>query len=287
MSTITFKKRNSISVTIIFVLWITTLAFSGAVYSGAWTGPKGASYNKFGFNYFSSDTQFVSDNNTVASGSEFTDFNFTYYGEYGLRDDLSIFASVPFKSLESDPDVGVSVDNSGIGDIDLGVRYNLYNEDWGLLSLQGLVKIPSAYDENDALPLGNGQTDIEVRLLFGKSLYPKPMYIGAEIGYRSRADEPSDEIKYLLEFGYTLNDKVSLRVKLDGTTSAKNADTLPPTGANPTLAPDYDLGKLELTAGYTIKKNRFLEFTLTPTVYGRNTADGTTFSVAYIYAIQP
>ena len=268
---------------------IAVLLFSGSAFSGAWTGSKGTSYNKFGFNYFSSDEHFNQNNDVVPSGAEFTDFNFTYYGEYGLRDDLTIFGSVPVKSLESNPDVGVTVDNSGIGDIDLGGRYNLYNEDWGLISLQGLVKTPAAYDANDALPLGNGQTDIEVRLLYGKSLYPKPMYFGAEAGYRWRADQPSDEIKYLLEFGYTVNDKLALRVKLDGTSSAKNGDPIQviPGVINPTLSPDYDLGKLELTAGYTIEKNRFLEFTLTPTIYGRTTADGITFSVAYIYAILP
>jgi hypothetical protein len=260
------------------------------VNAGAWTGPEGASYNKFGFNYFSSDQHFDRDSDVVDSGAKFTDFNFTYYGEYGLRDNLTVFTSVPVKKLESDPDTGPTATNSGIGDIDLGLRYNLYNEDWGLISIQGLVKLPAAYDADDDLPLGNGQRDVEVRLLYGKSLYPKPMYFGAEVGYRWRAEEPSDEYKYLLEFGYSVTDKFSLRTKLDGTTSAKNADKIssgPGDNPNPTLAPDFDLGKLELTAGYTIKKNNYLEFTLTPTIYGRDTADGLTISIAYILAIQP
>lgn len=287
MTNISFGKRNRISRALISLPAIAVLLFSGLAYSGAWTGPQGAAYNKFGFNYFTSDEQLDGDGDSFDTGAEFTDFNFTYYGEYGFRDDLTFFGSVPLKSLEFDPDAGSSVDNTGIGDIDLGIRYNLYNEDWGLISVQGLVKIPSAYDEDEDVPLGNGQTDIEVRLLYGKSLWPKPMYLGAEIGYRFRDEEPSDEIKYLLEFGYTVNDKVSLRAKLDGTTSAKNADSGTDFAGNPTLAPDFDLGKLELTAGYTIEKNRFVEFTLTPVVYGRDTADGITLSVAYIWAIVP
>jgi len=282
-----FCKRNFITRTYLFISGVSILLFSGVAYSGAWTGPEGTSYNKFGLNYFSSDKALDSDGDSVDAGSDFTDFNFTYYGEYGVRDDLSVFGSAAFKQLDADPDAVDSVDNSGIGDIDLGVRYNLYNGDEGVISIQGLIKIPEAYDEDDELPLGNGQYDLEVRLLYGKSLYPLPMYYGLELGYRGRDEDPSDEVKYLLEFGYTASDKVSLRAKLDGTLSAKNAANVVATPENPTLAADFDIGKLELTAGYTIEKNRFLEFSLTSTLYGRDTADGTTISVAFIYAIQP
>lgn len=287
MSTKTFNKHISIAPTVTPVICVTALLFSGLVNAGAWTGPKGASYNKFGFNYFSSDKVFDGDNNSVDAGSTFTDLNFTYYGEYGIEDYLSVFGSIPFKSVESDPDVGPSVDNSGIGDIDVGLRYNVYNDKkWGLISIQGLVKIPEAYDEKDELTLGNGQYDVEGRILYGKSLYPQPVYFGLEVGYRYRADEPSDEFKYLIEVGYTATDKLSLRAKLDGTTSAKNADKgAVGTVDNPTLAPDFDIGKLELTAGFTIKKDTFIEVTYSPTLYGRTTADGTTISLALIFAL--
>ena len=97
MSTISFNKRNSISTTINTLLCITTLALSGPVYSGAWTGPKGASYHKLGLNYFTSDKSLNSNGDSIPAGSEFTDLNITYYGEYGIRDNLSVFGSVPIK----------------------------------------------------------------------------------------------------------------------------------------------------------------------------------------------
>lgn len=280
-------KRISISPAIKTVTCIMALLFSGLVYSGAWTGPKGTSYNKIGLNFFSSDKAYDGNNNSITSGSTFTDVNLTYYGEYGVADNLSIFGSIPFKSLKSDPDTAAATDNSGIGDIDIGARYNLYNEDWGILSIQGLLKIPEAYDKNDAVPLGSGQYDIEVRLLYGKSLYPKPMYYGLEVGYRLRAQSPSDEIRYLGEFGYTVSDKISLRAKLDGTASVKNGDTVLTAAGNPTLAPDFDLGKLDLTVSYTLKKGRYVELSFTPTLYGRNTADGASLSLAFIVVLNP
>lgn len=278
-------KRISISSAIKIATCIMALLFSGLVYSGAWTGPKGASYNKIGLNFFSSDKTYDGNRDSMSSGSTFTDVNLTYYGEYGVADNLTIFGSIPFKSLKSDPDAAAATDNSGIGDVDIGARYNLYNEDWGILSIQGLLKIPEAYDKNDAVPLGSGQYDIEVRLLYGKSLYPKPMYYGLEVGYRLRTQSPSDEIKYLGEFGYTVSDKIALRAKLDGTLSVKNADTILGAGGNPTLAPDFDLGKLDLTLGYTLKKGRYVELSFAPTLYGRNTANGATISLAYVFAL--
>lgn len=256
------------------------------VFAGAWTGPAGATYNKLGLNYFMSDEGFDGDGELVPADAEFTDTNFTYYGEFGVRDDLSLFTSVLYKSLKSDPVAGESIDNSGFGDIDIGARYNPLRGDWGLLSVQGLIKVPEAYDADDDLPLGNGEYDYELRLLYGHSLWPRPFYISLEGGYRWRDGDPSDEWKYLAELGYTASESWFFRTKLDGTTSAKNADTQE-RSANPTLSPDYDLAKLELTAGYTMNKNVFLEFTVTPTVSGRDIAAGTTLSAALVFTAQP
>jgi len=256
-----------------------------SAFAGAWTGPAGAAYNKFGVNYFTSDQQFDENGDLVDARAEFTDTNFTYYGEFGVGDDLSFLISMPYQSLESVPDVGNSIDNSGVGDIDVGARYNLLKEDWGLVSIQGLIKIPEAYDQDDELPLGDGQYDYEMRFLYGRSLWPRPFYFGLEGGYRWRADDPSDEWKYLVEIGFTASETWFFRSKLDGTTSAKNADTQE-RSANPTLSPDYDLAKLELTAGFTVSKDLFFEFTVTPTVFGRDTAAGTTLSAALIWAVQ-
>jgi len=285
MPIISFNTHSNIFATVTLTVFVATTLFSGLAHSGAWTGPKGDSYNKFGINYFESDKIYDTDGNQVDSGGTFTDLNFTYYGEYGFQDNFSGFVSFPYKTVETKLDGGASASTTAIGDIDIGARYNFYNGDKGVFSLQGLLKVPEAYDADDIPPVGNGQYDFEVRALYGKSLYPKPFYYGLEGGYRVRAEEPSDEWKYLVEVGYTASDTVYLRTKLDGTMSAKNADDIPsgPTG-NPTLAPDFDLGKLELTAGYTIKKDMYLEFTWTPTIYGRDTAVGNTFAIAFIYA---
>lgn len=272
------------------VVFILCLSLSSEAIAGAWTAKEGDSYQKVALNYFSSDEIFDFDGDTQNSISDFKDFNLTFYMEYGIRNNLTAFLSVPYKRIENVLDAGGSAESNGIGDQEYGLRYNFFNDKRGVFSLQGLVKVPDLLDEEPGdLPLGNDQVDYEVRFLYGKSLYPKPIYFGLEIGYRFRTQAPSDEIKYLLEIGYNVTEKFYLRTKLDGTTSADNADSLAPATAgnvNPTLAPAFDLGKLELTGGYKIDDRWSAEFTWSPTVYGQNTANGDNFQLAIVMQLQ-
>lgn len=260
------------------------------VFSGAWPREKGGGYYQLAGHYFFSNKNFDIDGNRVDSGRDFTDYNITFYGEYGINNEITLLGKVPYKWLKSDTDdeAQPTTSNNGIGDITLGTKLKLYKkEKFGILSLQGLIKIPEAYDKDDSLALGNGQYDIEFRLLYGKSLWPKPMYGGIEFGYRKRFENPSDEYRYLLEFGYSptlYGEKFSLRTKLDGILSVKNADrSSDPGQLNPDLARQFDLITLELTAGYHVTKRWTLQFQWAPRIYGENIAAGNTFSTKLVY----
>ena len=141
------------------------------------------------------------------------------------------------------------------------------------------------YNEDAELPTGFGQEDVEFRVLVGKSLYPYG-YFGVEFGYRYRTEAPSDEYRYLIEYGYDLNEHFYVRTKLDGILSANNADTNANSVAGSfMLAPEVDLGKWELTAGYNFGKpvegkSRWgLEVTYTNEVYGDNTLLGDSIAI--------
>jgi hypothetical protein len=168
--------------------------------------------------------------------------------------------------------------------VDLGLRCKLLDSDRiGVVSSQLLVKIPGAYDSRDPLPLGNGQFDTEARLLYGRSLYPLlPGYGNVEIGYRWRAEAPSDEIRYLVEFGLDITRDFYTRAKLDGTISVNNGKKRD-SGGNPTTTNNFDLGKLDLTVGYKAAPNWGVEVSYVPTIYGQNTAAGATYSLAVYY----
>jgi len=247
-------------------------------HAGAWTAKEGESYHKLSVNIFDTNERFGDE---LPDFENFRDYNVTYYGEIGLQDDLTFFASVPFKDLQN-TSAGITTNNSGIGDVDVGLRYRLANGPF-IVSLQGLVKAPIFYDEDDELPLGNGQTDLEGRLLVGRSL-GKAGYFGLEAGYRFRAQEPVDEFRYLVEYGVDLSSELYVRAKLDGTIALGSASiaTESANPGNPSLPLAFDLGKLETTAGYKFSDSFAAEFTATQSLYGDNTLRGTNFQFAIV-----
>ncbi len=257
------------------------LFVASTCFAGAWTLQKGKIYDRLAVNYYFADREFDDDGHRkdFSDNGEFRDYNINNYIEFGLTDKITLINSLYYKNIEKEDDVR-DMETSGIGDIDLGVKYKLTEGTWGIFSTQALVKIPEAYDEDDDLPLGNGQYDLELRLLYGRSLYPAiPGYCNFEVGYRWRLDDPSDEIRYLIEFGIDITKSLYGRAKLDGTYSMDNGEHFDE-GGNPTTTNNFDVGKLDLTLGYKINKSWGIEAGYMPAIYGQNIAAGATYTIA-------
>ena len=269
------------------------LAVPSSAWAGAWTAKQGDTYLKGAVNHFETSSRFGPE----GTFENFQNTNFNIYLEHGLKDNLTFFATGSFSDLENRSD-GVETSDSGIGDIDVGLRYRLVDGPV-IVSVQGLFKAPYLYDEDSELPLGNGQEDFEGKLLFGKS-FGDLGYGGVEVGYRVRTDDPVDEFRFLVEYGFDLSDRTYLRTKLDGIHAAGSSDIeagviTPPAidiggntpftvGAalNPQLPLEFDLGRLEYTAGYKFSDKIAAEITGTTAIYGDNTLKGTNIQVALV-----
>jgi len=248
--------------------------------AGAWTAKKGESYLKGAVNHFETSSRFGPEDGF----ENFRNTNFNVYWEYGVQDNLTFFATGSLADLENTSD-GVTTSGSGVSDIDVGLRYRLIDGPV-IVSVQGLFKAPYLYDEQADLPIGNGQEDFEGKLLFGKS-FGALGYGGLEVGYRVRTEDPVDEFRYLIEYGFDLNDRTYLRTKLDGIHAASSTDagTAGPVNVlNPQLPLEFDLGRLEYTAGYKFTDTLSGEITGTTAVYGDNTLKGSNFQVAIVAA---
>jgi hypothetical protein len=236
---------------IIFLLLIACIFISKEAFS-AWTQPKGHSYNQLTLSYYRTVDKFttlqrdeheelVSTDGSVhkVPQEEFISTKITYYGEYGITDKITIFTSIPYDWQRSNDTMRyANVDGpSGIGDINLGLRHSLIDNILGsgiLMSVQGEVKIPEAYDYEhplEKLSLGDGQYDFKLALLFGRGLGKGYAWLNA--GYKWRFEnnefedlsfEPSDQIKVSMGGGYAITSWLSIRGILDWTNSVGNAE---------------------------------------------------------------
>jgi hypothetical protein len=236
--------------TVLFYAFIYVLTASSVSYAGAWTMPDGKAYIKVSANAYDSDEHYNADGDAVdfeANGT-FEDRNVGLYVEYGVNDRLSLVYSGAYKFLKKKDDQ-VKQEFNGLSDMDLALKYRLMNNRAGVVSVQGLVKVPEAYDEDEVMLPGNAQYDYEIRLMYGRSLYPAvPGYFNVEGAYRLRDDAPADEMRFLGEFGVDFLKKGFARFKTEAIIGMDNEDAMTET-SNPNLSADYDLVKMSLALG--------------------------------------
>ena len=282
---------------------------------------KGGMYNRIAFNYYESNREYNSSGNSkrMPNNGRFYDRNISWYEEFGITHDLTFITSVYYKWLSYHDDY-VHNRANGPGDLEIGLKYGILTTPV-VVSIQGLIKYGELYGDEDP-EIGDGQNDYEIRLLFGKSLWPLPGYVGLETAYRWRSGAPADEFRYLAEFGMNFTKRFYGRVKIDGILTIGNSDSQenpfklpngdgvrlkdilgsvlnPPAtssskgvasslnentvNSNPSLAPEYDIVKLDITLGYWISKRVGLEAQYTPVIYGERIGKGWTGSLALIY----
>jgi hypothetical protein len=283
-------KKQGIALSLLILLLLPATS-----HAGAWTQKQLHMYSRMSADYFHSSRNFDEDGDLVdrPNNGTFESWTFTYYGELGVTDWLTAIANLPYKYQTLDDDTARN-ETWGVADIELGAKMRLI-EDPVVLSVQALVKIPEAYDMDDAVPLGNGQYDYEGRVLLGKSLWPCiPGYCGLEVAYRYRDSGPADEFKFLAELGSDLKWGFYARTKVDGTISMGNAETV----VSPELSwlsTEYDLIKQEFTLGWNLGKGigphipelargLDVEFTYTPYLWGRNITAGDSFNLAVAWS---
>lgn len=252
-------------------------------FAGAWTAPKGQTYNRLALNSYYADEIFndSGDSENMPENGDFSDRNISYYLEHGLMDQLTLIFSASCKYLQSEDNLQKS-DNYAFSDIDLGLRYRLAQGKYGVISFQSLVKIPEAYGDKEEIPPGNGQYDLSMKLQYGRSLYPViPGYYNLEAGYKYRDKEPADEFIYLLELGVDITKKIYARIKYDAIIGMDNADKESSVNNNPSSASDYDLAKVDLAFGYKFNKAWAMELETLKEVSGESVSKGITYTLAF------
>ncbi|MFQ5632237.1 MAG: hypothetical protein ACE5I1_25990 [bacterium] len=299
-------------------------------FAGAWTQKKRGMYLKFSVNYLRTGNEFdykgrevgdfgyTFEKNPLVREPSFRDFTATVYFEYGLTEQLTLVSKLPFKSLTSRRDESIGAGEgtsairvesitSGFSDLQVSLRYRLLEAPF-IFSLEGGVKIPLGYkkpaetgtvldlddnEEDDRAPLGTGREDAEIMALFGKSLFPIPVYITGGIGYRQRAGTTfHDEIIYNAEVGVTFG-RFLVKTYWDGLRNTnrpipdKNAlqPDQPLTGGEwvDFNVGDVDVMKISPSIIFDFNKNLDLQAEFLHILSGKNTVSGDMFSFGVIF----
>jgi hypothetical protein len=226
-------------------LLIVALAWPGLALAGAWTSPKGGIYAKLTYGASSANEQFGFDGLLKPVVDGLTDYPFAdrsiyLFAEYGVTDELTVSALVPFKRLFMH-DMLFRYSTTGIADVAVGARYLAYNRDGWVGSVSGSASLPTGYHRDFQPPLGAGQVDAIVALNVGRSFWPLPSYATASVGLRLRsgiyisAVQPSsannpffkdrvdyaDALVYTAEAGWTFFDRVLVHAVVNGAASLR------------------------------------------------------------------
>ena len=165
------------------LLGVCALLLPGISHAGAWLQKDGEGLAIAQATYFTTDEFFDASGNRQ-SQERFDKYELNIYAEYGLTEWLTVGTNMFLNQVEQG-----SQDNYGIADTELFARVPLYESDAWVASLQPLIKLPSAYDD-DTINLrgGSRSTDVELSALVGINtpILSKRDFIDSRVGYRQR-----------------------------------------------------------------------------------------------------
>lgn len=202
---------------------------SSIAHAGGWTQPKGRGYFKLSQNVISAESLFIA-NGSKTEIPTVSGYTTSLYGEYGLTDRVTLVGYMPVYTHFAVDAEGFD-STSGVGDGDAGVRIGILAEGPTVVSFQAMAGLPLGESGGDiVLWTGDGEFNQHVSLQFGHSLYPAPAYLTGEIGYNNRKssdnrdDDYADELRYSLQAGYTIAERVGVSVWLRGVEARDRAD---------------------------------------------------------------
>lgn len=263
-----------------------------SLFAGAWTQRKDHYYFRLSGFAFNARAVYDKDGkpNAFAANGRFSDRSASAYLEYGVSDLVTFVGSVPYKNSRFRSEAtlnGKALDRSSIGwsDVYLGLRY-LLSQQKTVTSLQAAFKLNPGYPTDTtalqlAPPLGDGQTDFELRALIGQSILRGAAYYNLDFGYRARGGEPVDEVPFAAEAGFGLGKLGLLIGQIYGVRALAGAEAATLKAQSQiSLSPGEDYMKAQAQLIVHLQKGMEIAFIYENLFTGRNTAKGRSFGVA-------
>lgn len=241
--------------------------------------------------YFFADKQWDSTGvkKPFANNGKFTSINISLYAEYGISRRFSVVALVPYVINEFKQS-GYDQKYSGLTDAETSLKYYLANINYiYYFSLQGTAITPMYRNPTTGGPLlGYGVEGAEMKLSFAGSgnLFNRSYYFNVDNGIRQYfgGDGPI-QYRYNATFGITLDKKFKEQISASfgGFYSVSNLKQF--NDLNPTLTRNFRFNQVSVSYGHAFSHQLSLFLTGGQFISGRNTGDGTSASLAFVYKL--
>ena len=295
------------------ILPLVLLLAPSFVLAQAWTQEPGRVYLKITQGFASASERYdaageIVPYDSTVSGTPFRDRSLYLYGEVGLAPSLTLYGMLPYKRLlirDGGFSPEVEREASDLGSATLGLRIGLEEavglDERSALAVNVGFGIPLGYRRNVAPAVGPGQVDLQARVAYGRSFWPRPAYAQVGLGYRYRTavfdlsrvvpcppsqpdDAPevcvpaggsevaySDELLATLEAGYTLFDRLLVQGLVDVVWSVETPEPVASAlGVQPEAFPQQRYVRTGLGATLTVFDDTGLSVQVFSAPYARN-----------------
>ena len=261
-------------------LCLLCLCLAGDAFAGGWPVRKGKFMLSFSGNYFKAN-RLWDENGKIQrydNNGYYASRGLSFYGEYGISRRFTAVASVPFMWNEFSTGTN-TINLSGFGDAELGIRYYLANVDFKYyMGLQASAILPLYSTET----LGFATTGADLKYVISGSTKhgTKTGYFNVEVGGRYYFESGGPfQAKYSASYGYNFDEKNQVTAGVAGTHSMSTDK-----GFNQNLAINKDFWYTQGSLSYAhIFSPKFSFFAgVNQFLIGRSTGIGTNFSVSLI-----
>lgn len=250
------------------------LLSASTAHAGAWVQPEGSGMAIMQVGKFSGARYFDVDGSRKPQ-PRYTKWEAQPYLEYGITGRHTIGATGYLQRTEQRGEA-----NTGIADPELFLRSRIWNDDDTVVSLQPLVKFPSAFVHPAGPRGGSRSVDSELSLLYGHNIdwFSNRDYLDIRLGYRHRTRGLAGQYRTDIALGLSPWERWQFIPALRTITAAE-IDT------NTTFTQNgeqnYDLLKAELTIMYRLGNGNWVQATMFDHVAGAQTGDGRGLSFGY------
>ena len=190
------------------------------------------------------------------SKAAFTSYSLGLFGAYGLSRRLDFIFSVPFSRQVANQSTTDKYRN-GLGDLQLGLSYNLINYKYKNYTSVYVGAIVPLYAKYDAQTLGLGMFGSEIKLMNtgAFNVTDKRSFYNLEAGYRQFAGSGGPaQFTYLGAIGLAVDKTNQFTVDVSGVYSHSSDSTANSTVILAGAARNYSYTRTSLTYGHTFSR---------------------------------